>query len=212
MQAEATPSSASTTIQDLSADEVVAAILAEHRRRRQPAPRWERFALRVLPGVLPSATVANGLIGLFAIIAPLLRAALGRDATAWLYAAYSMICPQRPSHTTFVMGEPMAMEQRMVAMYLAFGIAGLLYAGWARWRRPLSSALLLAGVAPAVLDVFLSTAGLRASTPLSRWTTGAVASMAIVRWAYPRFDALSRATLALVETRSAASPAADRQS
>jgi uncharacterized membrane protein len=182
-----------------SADEVVAALLAERRsRQRRALPRWTRLAMRALPRVLSIATLGNGLIGLVAVLAPLLRSAFGNAATAPLYAAYSAICPQRPSHTSFIAGQPMAMEQRMVAMYLAFGIAGLLYTCWPLLRRPLATGWLLLGIAPALVDVAVSSAGLRHSTAGSRWMTGAVASVVIVWWAYPRFDALLRRTQAVV--------------
>jgi hypothetical protein len=48
---------------------------------------------------------------------------------------------------------------------------------------------MLMGVAPVMIDVLLSTAGIRPSTPLSRLWTGVLCSLAVVWWAYPRFDA-----------------------
>jgi uncharacterized membrane protein len=191
--------------QDLTAAELLAAVRAERlRRRRRALPRWARLAMRAMPRVLGIVTVANGLTGLVAVLAPLLRAALGQAATAPLYSAYSLICPQRPSHTWFIAGQPMAMEQRMVAMYLAFGVVGLLYRGWPLLRRPLPTALMLAGVAPAFVDVAISTAGVRPSTALSRLWTGALASAVIVWWAYPRFDALLRRAQTVLRAADAA--------
>jgi len=157
---------------------------------RKPLPGWARTAMRMMPWVLISATLINLALGVLAVVAPLLRLSFGLSATDWIYNAYSLICPQRPSHTTFIAGQPMAMEQRMVAMYLAFGIAGLLYVRWSPLRRPLPTALALLGIAPALLDVVLSTAGIRPSTTDSRLWTGALAAIAIVWWAYPRFDAM----------------------
>lgn len=176
---------------DLAAEEFVAALLAERQRRRRP-PRWARLALRALPRVLGIVTVVNGLIGVLAVLAPFARAAFGPTATAPLYAAFSLICPQRPSHTWFIAGQPMAMEQRMVAMYLAFGIAGLLYAGWSWARRPLPTWLAVLAAAPIVVDIVLSTAGVRPSTPTSRLWTGALCAVAAVWWSYPRFEAQAR--------------------
>jgi uncharacterized membrane protein len=192
---------------ELSAEEIVAGLLADRQRlrpRRRPLPRWTRLAMRALPRVLGVATIGNGLIGLIAVLAPLLRVALGNAATAPLYTAYSAICPQRASHTWFIAGQPMAMEQRMVAMYLAFGVVGLLYSVWPLLRRPLGAGWLLLGVAPAVLDVAISSAGLRPSTAASRLVTGALAAAAIVWWAYPRFDAMLRRTQARVAARTIA--------
>jgi uncharacterized membrane protein len=160
----------------------------ERRRNRKPIPRWVRPAMRALPRLLGIVTLSNGLIGLLAVIAPFLRIALGTSVTAPLYSAYAFICPQRPSHTWFIAGEPMAMEQRMVAMYLAFGIAGLLYLIWSRMRQPLPTWMLIVAVAPVLIDVAISTAGIRHSTAASRLWTGSLASLAIVWWSYPRFE------------------------
>lgn len=191
---------------DADARDVVARLLAERaqtRAARKPLPGWARVALRVLPNVLLTVTLANLAMGLLAVVAPLLRSALGTDATHWIYSAFSLICPQRPSHTTFIAGEPMAMEQRMVAMYVAFGIVGLLYLCWPRLRNPLPTWAALVGLAPALVDVTLSSAGVHHSTTDSRLWTGALASLAIVWWAYPRFEAMLRLTRSSVGSRTA---------
>jgi uncharacterized membrane protein len=185
------------TTSDEEARELVARLLSERARThtpRKPLPGWTRVAMRVLPRLLLAVTLINLFIGLLAVVTPPLRVAFGVAATDWIYSAYSLICPQRPSHTTFIGGEPMAMEQRMVAMYLAFGVVGLLYLCWPRLRAPLPTWLTLAGLAPAAIDVALSTAGIRPSTVDSRLWTGALAALAIVWWAYPRFDAMLRQT------------------
>lgn len=164
----------------------------EDLRRRAPLPRWVAPSMRALPKVLAIVTIANGLLGALAVVAPLLRTALGRTATNWIYAAFSIICPQRDSHTWFIGGEPMAMEQRMVAMYLVAGLAGGLYVVWSRLRRPLPTWAMLLGVAPVIIDVAISTADIRPSTPLSRLWTGSLSAFILVWWAYPRFDAQLR--------------------
>jgi uncharacterized membrane protein len=173
------------------------------RKRAQPLPRWVRMSMRAMPRVLGIVTIVNGLIGLLAVVSPWLRLLLGETLTAPLYTAYSFICPQRPSHTWFIAGEPMAMEQRMVAMYLAFGVAGLLYLLWSRMRRALPTWACALGVAPALIDVAISTAGIRPSTAGSRLWTGALAALVIVWWAYPRFDAKLRETQARLAARNA---------
>jgi uncharacterized membrane protein len=171
---------------------VANAFAAERRRTRQPLPRWLGPAMRALPKVLAIVTVANGLIGLLAVISPWLRMALGDAATQPLYTAYSFICPQRDSHTWFIGDIPMAMEQRMVAMYVAFGVAGAAYLLWERFRRPLPTWAALLAIAPALIDVAISTAEIRPSTDISRLWTGTLGSLGIVFWAYPRFDAQLR--------------------
>jgi uncharacterized membrane protein len=172
------------------AEQIVAAAYRreDERRRRQPLPRWLGPAMRALPRVLAIVTIANGLIGLLAVATPVLTLALGEAATRPLYRAYALICPQRDSHTWFIAGEPMAMEQRMVAMYLAAGLAGALYIVWSRLRRPLPVWAMLLGVAPALIDVAISTAGVRPSTPSSRLWTGVLAAFVLVWWSYPRFE------------------------
>lgn len=176
----------------------------ESRRERKPLPRWLGPAMRALPKVLAIVTVANGLIGLLAVLAPWLRMAAGDAATQPLYSAYSLICPQRDSHTWFIGDVPMAMEQRMVAMYLAFGVAGAAYLFWERFRRPLPTWVMLLSVAPALIDVAISTAGIRHSTEISRLWTGTLASLGIVFWVYPRFDAQLRVVQAKVAELRAA--------
>jgi len=165
---------------------------AERQRQRTRLPRWIGPAIRALASVLAIVTVANGLIGVLAIIAPWLRMAFGEAATQPLYSAYSLICPQRDSHTWFIGDVPMAMEQRMVAMYVASGVAGAAYLLWDRVRRPLPTWAMLLAIAPALIDVAISTIELRPSTDVSRLWTGTIASLGIVFWAYPRFDAQLR--------------------
>ena len=199
---------------ELSEEELSELIVArayddENRRARKPLPRWLGPAMRALPKVLAIVTVANGLIGLLAIVAPWLRMAFGEAATQPLYTAYSYICPQRDSHTWFIGETPMAMEQRMVAMYVAFGAAGAAYLLWERVRRPLPTWAALLAIAPALIDVAISTAEIRPSTEVSRLWTGTLGSLGIVFWAYPRFDAHLRAVrdrvAALKDARSHAS-------
>jgi uncharacterized membrane protein len=189
------------------AERIVARAWDEERQRRrsQPLPRWVRMSMRAMPRVLAIVTIANGLIGLLAVMTPWLRLLLGATATAPIYHAYSFICPQRPSHTWFVAGQPMAMEQRMVAMYLAFGVAGLLYLLWARARRALPTWMCIAGLTPALIDVAISTAGIRPSTAGSRLWTGALAAIVIVWWIYPRFDKKLRETQTRLANRQQAS-------
>jgi uncharacterized membrane protein len=170
---------------------------------RAKLPAWVRPAMRVLPRLLAITTIANGGIGLLSVIAPFLRMALGNAATAPLYSAYSLICPQRDDHTWFINGVPMAMEQRMVSMYLAFGLAGLGYVLWSRMRRPLPTWIAALLIAPVIIDVAISTAGILPSTATSRLWTGALSAVAIVWWAYPRFADMLRATQQRVATASA---------
>jgi hypothetical protein len=84
----------------------------------------------------------------------------------------------------------MAFEQRDLSMHLGFALAGLLYLRFDFIRRPLPLIWLIAGVAPMLIDVFVSTIGLLPATAVSRSWTGALAAFVIVWWSYPRFDAM----------------------
>jgi uncharacterized membrane protein len=174
-------------------DAEVEEILERLSRSQRPIPKlpaWLPLALTVLPYVLITVTIINGLIGVIAILTPLLAANAWTGLTDGIYSVYSFICPQRPDHTFFIAGHPMAFEQRDLSMYLGFAAAGLLYVRFSFIRRPLSHTWLVAGLAPMLIDVFISTIGLLPSTAISRTWTGALASFVIVWWSYPRFASM----------------------
>lgn len=191
-------------------DDELAQLLERHWQATRPVPElpgWLPLAMRLLPWTLLAATVINGLIGLIAILTPLLAAAFGTGLAEPIYTAYSFICPQRPSHTFFLAGHPMAFEQRDLSMHLGFALTGLLYLRLDALRRPLPHWLLAAGLAPMLVDVALSTLGWLAATGFSRTWTGALAAAAIVWWTYPRFDAMlarAREHVARAQARRAA--------
>ncbi len=182
-------------------------------RAQRPTPRipaWLPVSMALLPFVLIAATVINGLIGVVAIVTPLLAAQGWMGLADGLYTAYSFICPQRPDHTFFVAGYPMAFEQRDLSMHLGFAVAGLMYLRFDLIRRPLPHLWLALGVTPMLIDVAISTLGWLPATAISRTWTGALASFVIVWWSYPRFDAMLagvRRHVALIEERAAADAA-----
>ena len=143
-------------------DDELAQLLERHWQATRPVselPGWLPLAMRLLPWTLLAATAINGLIGIVAMLTPLLAAGVGSGLAEPIYTAYSFICPQRPSHTFFLAGHPMAFEQRDLSMHLGFALAGLLYLWVDALRRPLPHWLLAAGVAPMLIDVALSTLG-----------------------------------------------------
>lgn len=160
--------------------------------RREPLPGWLPAAMKTLPHILISVTIMNLFIGLLAVFTPYLGMWFGAAVTDPIYSAYSLICPQRPSHTFFIGGHAMAFEQRDVAMHLGFALAGILYLFWPRIRQPLSTWVAIALVAPMMIDVAISTAGILPSTWFSRLWTGSLAAIAIIWWSYPRFDGYLR--------------------
>lgn len=102
--------------------------------------------------------------------------------------AYLLLRPQRPEHSYFPFGHQMALEQRPVAMFAAQLIGGLAF-GLVRGRlRPLDCRLMLLLTLPLAWDGFSQTFGLRDSTWLWRTWTGGLFNLALVWFAYPRFD------------------------
>jgi uncharacterized membrane protein len=166
---------------------------AERRQARiKPLPGWLPAAMKTLPYTLISVTIMNLFIGGLAVFTPYLGMWFGPAVTDPIYAAYSVICPQRPSHTFFVGGHAMAFEQRDVAVHLGFALAGILYLFWARLRQPLPTWIAIVMIAPMLVDVAISTAGILPSTWGSRLWTGSLAAIAVIWWSYPRFDAYLR--------------------
>jgi uncharacterized membrane protein len=156
--------------------------------RRKPLPAWLPATMKTLPYILISVTLLNLFIGLLAVFTPYLAMWFGTAVTDPIYTAYSYICPQRPSHTFFIRGHPMAFEQRDVSVHLGLAAAGLLYLVWSRIRQPLATWVAIAMIMPMLIDVAISTVGILPSTWFSRLWTGGLAGIAVVWWSYPRFD------------------------
>lgn len=133
----------------------------------------------------------NALTGLTvggAVLAPLLGA-LGWSALATLvYLAYRSICLQRPSHSFFILGYKLALEQRTLAIFGGLLLGGVLYAPLRDRLRPLGWRPLVLLNAPMLVDVLSQTVGLRDSTWLWRVATGLLGGLAVVWWAYPRCE------------------------
>ncbi len=149
-------------------------------------------------------TAFNGLNGLIlagTFASPVL-AALGAPKPAQLiFAPYRALCLQRPDHSFFIFGHQMAMEQRMVAIYGAFFLVGLIYAylrhNWYR-ALPLWAYALLS--LPMAADVLTQMAGLRVSDWTWRTATGALFGAATVVFLYPRLDRAFEDVLAVKRT------------
>jgi uncharacterized membrane protein len=170
-------------------------IEAERTRRqaqRKPLPGWLPAAMKTLPWILLSVTLLNLFIVSLAMVTPYLGMWFGTAVTDPIYAAYSLICPQRPSHTFFIGGHAMAFEQRDVSVHAGLALAGLLYLFWNRIRQPLPTWMAVLMVMPMLVDVAISTAGILPSTWVSRLWTGGLAGIAVIWWSYPRFDAYLR--------------------
>ena len=86
----------------------------------------------------------------------------------------SILCLQRSTHSFFIWGYQMGMEQRMIAIPAAQLVAGLLYAALRSRRglRPLNAWWFLAGSAPMLVDIFSQSLGWRGSDGIWRTITG----------------------------------------
>ncbi|MBI4491658.1 MAG: DUF2085 domain-containing protein [Chloroflexi bacterium] len=137
---------------------------------------------------LPLANLAMALTLAGAVAAPALRAVELDVAAEAIYTLYLLLCPQRPSHSYFLFGYQLALEQRpvaMVAVQLAAGLAYILVRGR---LRPLDWRWLALFSLPLAWDGFSQMFDLRDSDWLTRSWTGGLFNLALVWWAYPRLD------------------------
>ncbi|MHB1417359.1 MAG: DUF2085 domain-containing protein [Chloroflexota bacterium] len=111
-----------------------------------------------------------------------------RELANVIYNAYLLLCPQRPSHSFFLWGQKVALEQRVLVIYAAMLVAGLLLSLLRTRVRALDWRLALLLGVPMLIDVLSQTVGYRDSDWLWRATTGAVFGLAVVWWAFPRID------------------------
>lgn len=136
-----------------------------------------------------------GIVLLGAFAAPLLAATGLADAAQQLHTWYLVLCPQRPGHSYFVLGQQTALEHREIAIFAAQLAAGLIYAGPAwRARSPFGFWWLVVLSLPMAVDVLSQMLGWRDSDWFARSWTGALFGVASVFWIYPCVDeALGRA-------------------
>ena len=107
----------------------------------------------------------------------------------WLYGFYRLQCPQRAAHSFVVWGERMGMEQRMVALYAGWLVAGMAFLAVRHRMRPLSLALFALLSVPMALDLGSHMVGLRDGTWWSRVGTGTLFALASAAWSLPRINA-----------------------
>ena len=130
-----------------------------------------------------------GLVLAGALTAPVLAFAGYAGAADTLHQLYLWPCPQRASHSYFLLGHQLALEQREMAMFAAQLLAGLVY-GHLRRRAVFelgSITFVISGV-PMLWDVLSQMLGMRSSDWFTRSWTGALFLVAFVFWCYPRLD------------------------
>lgn len=146
------------------------------------AERTGRWVLRhwlLLANLSNAATVAG------AVLAPWLMVRGWVGAGRALFAAYSLICAQNPAHSYFFFGYQMAIDQRMLAIYISATVAGLIYALLRRQLPALPWRLYLVLIAPLAIDGFTQLFGWRHSNWELRTVTGGIFGTASVWWLYP---------------------------
>jgi uncharacterized membrane protein len=139
--------------------------------------------------------VATALTLIGALAAPVLAILGHASEAAAIHRLYLWLCPQRPEHSFFLMGQQLALEEREMAMFGVQLIAGLFFGARRdpeplRWR--LDWRWLLVASVPMAWDGLSQQFGLRVSDWPTRVWTGAVFSAAFVFWFYPFFDVALR--------------------
>lgn len=156
--------------------------------RRRPGPGWSWLATHWL-GVVNGA---NALVVLGVVVAPWLRSRGAEEPARLLYGFFRLQCPQRPDHSFFLFGEQLAMEQRMVAIYAGWLLAGLAFALIGGRVRSLSPGLALGLTVPMAIDIGSQMVGWRDSSWAWRTATGGVFALASAWWVLPLLAAAMR--------------------
>ena len=136
----------------------------------------------------PAVTVLFGLLTVTAFVQPLLSAARIEPLASGLFTFLSVLCLQRPSHSFFILGHQMPVEQRLVALYTGLALAGGSYLRLRGRVRGLDirAGLLLA--APITADGLRGVLSAVDSDPLTRTWTAAAFALGFVWVVYPRLD------------------------
>lgn len=136
---------------------------------------------------LANLGVALTLLG--ALAAPLLAAAGLASVAGAIHTLYLLLCPQRPSHSWFLLGHQLALEHREMAIFTAQLVAGLAFGALrARTTWRLDWRLFLLASLPMAWDVLSQQLGVRDSDWTARSWTGALFGAAFVLWFYPLLE------------------------
>jgi len=104
--------------------------------------------------------------------APILAAQEYFAPSTFIYLVFSGVCHQIPERSFAFAGFPFAVCHRCSGIYLGFIAGSLIKNPFIYRSRGIRRSLILASIAPLVLDVSLPFAGIAESTPLSRFLTG----------------------------------------
>jgi uncharacterized membrane protein len=130
--------------------------------------------------------VGVGLVLAGALAAPILAEVGYSSAAASLHQLYLLLCPQRPSHSYYLLGQQLALEEREMAMFTAQLLSGIVY-GYLRGRvrMELPSPFFAGSAVPLAWDVLSQMLALRSSDWFTRSWTGGIFMIAFVFWCYP---------------------------
>ncbi len=164
--------------------------IAPWRRRLDEAltPRMESGAAFVLAHWSFLAALASALVLLGAYASPLLRHLGYQTAGRALFASYSYICAQTPTHSYYPWGYQAAIDQRMTAIYGSFALVAAAYDLFGRRLRPLPWRLYLLLILPMAIDGFTQAFGWRESTWELRTLTGLLFAVSAAWALLPRAD------------------------
>ena len=133
--------------------------------------------------------VSLGLALAGALATPILAYAGYSSVALDLHQMYLFLCPQRPSHSYFLLGHQLALEEREIAMFTAQLVGGLVYGKLrARLRIEVNSIVFVALSLPLAWDVLSQTLAVRSSDWFTRSWTGAIFMVAFAFWFYPRLE------------------------
>lgn len=129
--------------------------------------------------------------------APWAAAGGHRSLSAWLYFLFSPLCHQRPDRSFWLFHQPFGVCTRCTGIYTGALLGIALFGVWGKsLRSGISRAekvrtprrvFLLAGLVLVAADVGLELLGIRQTTPLSRYLTGAFCGIVAPFYLLPSF-------------------------
>lgn len=167
--------------------------MAQPRQTRSPGQQRliiavDRVIYHLARHWLAFLNTVGALLVALPLLAPYLAANGHERAAGWIYRAFHLLCHQKPDHSFFLFGHPLAYCQRDTAIYAGVLVLGLLYAVSRRRLPPagLHGAALLS--LPIAIDGLTQLAGLRQSTWELRVLTGTLFAAAVAWVAFPRLN------------------------
>ena len=141
------------------------------------------------------ANLINGLILVGAVAVPAMRALGWMLIPDFLFAAYHLICEQRPERSYFLWGYQMAVDQRITAIFGSSLLAGVVFIPLKGRLRAISWRTFFILSLPMALDGFTQLFGWRESNWELRTITGTLFGGGMVWLVYPCLEEAARLAL-----------------